>query len=274
MASVSDLLMGVDPESRLSAERLLAHRLGKSRSWLFAHNDHELELADIEVFEQGLKRIDAGEPLAYLLGSWEFFSLNLTVTTDTLVPRPETEQLVEQALQRLPADQALDVVDLGTGSGAIALALASERPVAILTAVDVCSKALAVARENALKLSISNVNFVQGSWWESLAGERFDLVVSNPPYVVPGDSRLTAKGEPELALFGGEDGLQAYRSIVEGLPQHLRAGGTLLLEHGLDQRAPLMELLSDHFDRVLGLEDFAGLPRILIGEGFSRALSP
>ncbi|MFK7956478.1 MAG: peptide chain release factor N(5)-glutamine methyltransferase [Lysobacterales bacterium] len=271
MASIADLLTGVEPESRLSAERLLAHRLGRSRSWLFAHSDYVLERSDISDINRGLTRIRAGEPLAYLLGSWEFFSLNLKVTPDTLVPRPETEQLVEQALHLMDVDQALDVLDLGTGSGAIALALAAERPAARLMAVDVCPKALTVARYNAQTLSIANVEFVQGSWWQPLSGKAFDWVVSNPPYVVPGDIRLTARGEPDLALFGGDDGLQAYRAIAQGLPQHLKDGGGVVLEHGLDQRQALMKLFDGQFDRLTGIDDFAGHPRVLVGEGFSRA---
>lgn len=275
MTRVSDLLRAAaarlaaaDPDgaSRLDAEVLLAHSLCRTRAWLYANADAEPPPATLATFERLIARRAAGEPVGYLTGQREFWSLNLAVTTDTLIPRPETEHLVETALGLdLPGDAS--VLDLGTGSGAIALALASERPGWGLLAVDTSSAALAVAQANADRLRLTNVAFGRSDWFAGLpAGSRFSLIVSNPPYVADGDAHL-ARGdlrfEPRSALVSGADGLDAIRHIVAGAPGHLRAGGWLWLEHGAGQADAVGELLHRHgFVDVSCRTDLAGLARI------------
>lgn len=235
------------------AALLLAHALGKSRSWLFAHAGDALGESDVARFDGLLARRAAGEPVAYLTGSRGFWTLDLAVTPATLVPRPETELLVELALARLPVDAPVRVADLGTGSGAIALALARERPQAVVWATDASREALEVARANADRNGIGNVIFRQGSWLQPLGEEPFDLIASNPPYIADGDPHL-ARGdlrfEPPMALSSGADGLDAIRTIVGGASAHLRTGGWLLLEHGFDQGEAVRQLL-----RVAGWVD-------------------
>jgi release factor glutamine methyltransferase len=234
------------PDARHEAEHLLLHVLGRDRAWLFAHGDDALPAESAAAFEDLLARRMVGEPLAYLLGQRGFWTLDLQVSPATLIPRPETERLVELALARLPPDHALRVADLGTGSGAIALAIASERPLAQLVATDISAEALGVAGANAQANGIANVAFRHGSWLAPLAGERFDLIASNPPYIAEDDPHL-AQGdlrfEPPSALSSGTDGLDAVRAIVLAAPDHLVPGGWLLLEHGWDQGAPVRALL-------------------------------
>ena len=234
----------IDPAD---AALLLAHALGKSRSWLFAHADDALGEAEAERFDVLLARRAAGEPVAYLTGWRGFWTLELAVTPATLVPRPETELLVDLALARLPVDAPVRVADLGTGSGAIALAIASERPRAQVLATDASSAALDVARGNAARNGIGNVAFRLGSWLQPLGEDTFDLIASNPPYIAEGDPHL-ARGdlrfEPAMALSCGADGLDAIRVIVRDAPACLRPGGWLLLEHGWEQGDAVRALLA------------------------------
>ena len=234
----------IDPAD---AALLLAHALGKSRSWLFAHADDALGEAEAARFDVLLARRAAGEPVAYLTGWRGFWTLELAVTPATLVPRPETELLVDLALARLPVDAPVRVADLGTGSGAIALAIASERPRAQVLATDASSAALDVARGNAARNGIGNVAFRLGSWLQPLGEDTFDLITSNPPYIAEGDPHL-AQGdlrfEPAMALSCGADGLDAIRVIVRDAPACLRPGGWLLLEHGWEQGDAVRALLA------------------------------
>jgi release factor glutamine methyltransferase len=233
----------IDPAE---AEILLAHVLGRSRSWLFAHDDYRLDGELARRFRDMLERRIEGEPVAYLIGHRGFWRFDLHVTPATLIPRPETERLVELALQRLPQERELSVADLGTGSGAIALALASERPRAMVIAVDVSAAALEIARGNARTLGLANVEFREGDWWAPLAGQRFDLIASNPPYIEERDEHLRQgdlRYEPLSALASGADGLDAIRAIAGGAPAHLRPGGWLLIEHGWEQGAAVRALL-------------------------------
>lgn len=234
----------IDPAD---AALLLAHALGKSRSWLFAHADDALGEAEAARFDVLLARRAAGEPVAYLTGWRGFWTLELAVTPATLVPRPETELLVDLALARLPVDAPVRVADLGTGSGAIALAIASERPRAQVLATDASSEALDVARGNAARNGIGNVAFRLGSWLQPLGEDTFDLIASNPPYIAEGDPHL-ARGdlrfEPAMALSCGADGLDAIRVIVRDAPACLRGGGWLLLEHGWEQGDAVRALLA------------------------------
>jgi release factor glutamine methyltransferase len=220
------------------AAQLLAHVLDRSRGWLYAHGDALVPAQEAARFRQLVERRAAGEPIAYLVGARGFWRFDLAVTPDTLIPRPETELLVELALARIALDAPARVADLGTGSGAIALAIASERPRARMVAVDVSGEALEVARGNAAMLGIDNVEFRRGDWLAPLDGERFDLIASNPPYIAEGDVHL-ARGdlrfEPHGALASGTDGLDAIRIIAATAPKHLRDGGWLLVEHGWEQ---------------------------------------
>ena len=229
---------------RLDAQLIVCSVLGVSRSWVLAHDRDPLPTEHLPRLLDWLRRRAAGEPFAYLQGEKEFFGLTLRVTPDTLIPRPDTETLVQWALELLPETEPCHVADLGTGSGAIALALASQRPQAEVTAVDCSAGALAVALGNAERHDLRNVRGLQGSWFEPLAGQRFDLIVSNPPYIAEGDHHLAALlHEPITALTAGPDGLADLRHIVAHAPAHLRPGGWLLLEHGHDQASQVQQLL-------------------------------
>ncbi|MBS0193164.1 MAG: peptide chain release factor N(5)-glutamine methyltransferase [Proteobacteria bacterium] len=239
--------LGVD--GRTEAELLLTHALARPRAWLFAHADDPVADGDAEAFERLVQRRERGEPIAQILGHAGFWSLDLRITPDVLIPRPETELLVERALALLPIDRALRVADLGTGSGAIALAIASERPLAKVAAVDASAAALEVAQANVQALNLSaRVRCVQGDWFAPLADERFDLIASNPPYVAQDDPHLREgdlRFEPMLALASGNDGLDAIRRIVRAATAHLHAGGWLLLEHGWQQGSAVRAILAE-----------------------------
>ncbi len=249
------------------ARVLLAHALDRPSVWLFAHGDESIDTAAQSRFETLLARRIAGEPVAYLTGHRGFWTFDLMVSPQTLIPRPETELLVELALERAPPDTALRLVDLGTGSGAIALALAHERPQAQVIAVDVSDGALAVAGANADALRLNNVEFRRGDWLQPLAGERFDLIASNPPYIAVGDAHLHAlRYEPEPALSSGRYGLDAIRTIVRDAPAHLRPGGWLLLEHGWEQGDAVRGLLQGAgFDDVQTHRDLESRERVTSG---------
>lgn len=229
------------------AELLLMHVLGCNHAWLYAHGRDALPAPAADRFDRLVARREAGEPVAYLTGRRGFWSLELRVDPRTLIPRAETERLVELALERLPEDQSGRVADLGTGSGAIALAIASERPRLQVVATDTSAGALAVARGNADGIGLANVEFRRGDWLAPLAGERFGMIVSNPPYIAAGDPHLgqgDLRHEPEQALASGVDGLDDIRTITVGALPHLEPGGWLLLEHGHDQGAAVRQLLS------------------------------
>ena len=254
----------------LDAELLLAHAVGKDRSHLRAHPEAVLSPVQAAEFERLLAARVRGEPIAYLTGTREFWSLELKVTPATLIPRPETELLVEQTLALIPPDGATDVHDLGTGSGAIALAIAKERPRCRVTAVDVSSDALAVAQDNAQRLHISNVEFLRGDWFAPIAARRFQIIVSNPPYVGASDPHLQEgdlRFEPAPALSSGEDGLRDIRRIVGEASDHLLAGGHLLLEHGYGQGAAVRSLLqAAGFTYARSVRDFGGNERVSAGD--------
>ncbi len=249
------------------ARVLLAHALERTPVWLFAHGDAIVDQDALDRFETLLQRRALGEPVAYLTGRRGFWSFDLMVSAETLIPRPETERLVELALERVGGQRGLRIADLGTGSGAIALALAYERPLAQVVAVDVSEGALAVARANADGLQLRNVEFRHGDWLQPLAGERFDLIASNPPYIADGDPHLHAlRYEPEPALSSGRDGLDAIRIIVRDAPAHLRNGGWLLLEHGWDQGDAVRALLQGAgFDSVQTYRDLEDRDRVSSG---------
>ncbi|WBY00847.1 peptide chain release factor N(5)-glutamine methyltransferase [Ramlibacter tataouinensis] len=250
--------------SRLDGHLLMLHALrrpGSDRAWLLAHDDHELTAQQAELFEGLCRRRAAGEPVAYLTGCKEFFGLPLAVDPRVLVPRPETETLVEWALETLGGTDRPRLIDLGTGSGAIALALASRRPDARVEAVDASAGALEVARANAQRLRLE-VGFRQGHWLQGCTGP-YDLIASNPPYVREGDEHLAALvHEPLAALAAGPDGLDDLRQIVATAPARLAPGGWLLLEHGWDQAEAVRALLQDAgFVAVGTRQDLAGIGR-------------
>lgn len=234
-------------EARLEAELLLAHALDRPRSWFYAHAGDLLEPRDAREFEALLRRRDHGEPVAQITGHRGFWSLELAVTADTLIPRPETELLVELALERLPRAEPRRVIDLGTGTGAIALAIASERPLADITAVDASAAALQVARDNASEAGLP-LRLLASDWFSAVAGECFDLIASNPPYIAEDDPHLRQgdlRFEPRSALASGPDGLDAIRRIVRDAPAFLAPGGWLLVEHGYDQGPAVRALMHD-----------------------------
>lgn len=224
--------------ARLDAELLLAYALGRDRAWLFAHAKDALDADAAARFDALAARRASGEPVAHLVGRRGFWTLDLEVDAATLIPRPETELLVELALARLPDDRPLKLADLGAGTGAIALALASERPRAEVVAVEASVAAAQVARRNIARFGAGRVELREGHWFGPLRGERFDLVASNPPYIAADDPHLgegDVRFEPRSALVAGDDGLDDIREIAREAPAHLVPGGWLLVEHGHDQ---------------------------------------
>lgn len=249
---------------RVDARVLLREVLGQSDAWLIAHGDEALSDAQSRQYAALVARRTAGEPVAYITGRREFHGRDFAVTPATLIPRPETEMLVELALQRAP--QRGRVLDLGAGSGCIGVTLAAERPDLQVTLVDVSPEALDVARRNAQRWAPANTVLLQGDWFSALGGQHYDLIVSNPPYVADGDAHL-AQGdlrfEPRAALASGADGLDAIRRIVAGAPAHLAPGGWLLIEHGYDQHAACTALLQRAGLRdVFSARDLAGILRV------------
>jgi len=260
-------LDGHSDTPRLDAELLLGKILGLSRPGLIARSDEPVASDRERAYADLMERRVRGTPVAYLTGSREFWSLALRVTPDVLVPRPETELLVDLALQRLPLDQARSVLDLGTGSGAIALAIASERPASRVTGVDISPPALQIAIQNSRDLKLSRIDWRLGSWFEPVGEERFDMIVANPPYVAAADPALeTLAAEPAIALCVGPTGLEALSSIAADAAAHLHENGWLIMEHGSDQAPDVARLLERHgFTSIRSHFDFSGKPRVTLG---------
>jgi release factor glutamine methyltransferase len=252
----------------VDAQVLLAHVVERDRSWLAAHRDDELSRAEADTFFALAKRRREGEPVAYLTGVREFWGLPLRVTNAVLVPRPETETLVELALEWIPADEDARVLDLATGSGAVALAIAHDRPRTQVVATDVSPAALALARDNASRLGLRNASFVESDWWSAVEG-RFDVIVSNPPYVARSDPHLSegdVRFEPIGALVPSGDALSALRTIVTGASEHLAPDGALAVEHGYDQSESVQVLFRDAgFAHIVVRRDLAGIKRVVGG---------
>jgi release factor glutamine methyltransferase len=266
----SQLLGKTSPSPQLDSEVLLAHACGRDRTWLRAWPEHILNDTVRTQFAEFIARRASGEPIAYITGKREFWSLELQVTPATLIPRPETELLVEQALARIPRNAKWQIADLGTGSGAIALAIAHERPRCYLIATDISQDALDVAQGNAQRLGIHNIEFRLGDWCSALGAETVELIVSNPPYIAAGDAHLQQGGlpfEPETALTPGSNGLESLRIIAQHAYHNLRPDAWLLLEHGYDQRDAVANLLERvEYREVTGYNDFGGQARITAGQ--------
>lgn len=299
------VLMGTSDSPDLDAELLLSNAIGQSRAWLLAYQDDEVAADDIASYQALLARRQQGEPMAYIFGEREFWSLSLNVNDSVLIPRPDTEILVEQALaycqQQLcngvdistdigtdistnisidtqtqsTSIESFDIVDLGTGSGAIAIALATElknpkfNTQIQVSAVDQSATALTTATTNAARHNCEHIEFLHGSWFSPLAEQRFNLIVSNPPYIAENDHHLSqgdVRFEPRDALASGIDGLQDIHHLISTAPEHLHSGGCLMLEHGFQQSLAVQKLFKQYgFNSVATINDYAGHPRVTIG---------
>lgn len=257
-------------EAKFEAQLLLQNVLNVNRAWLLAHESDALQDKIKADFESLLARRLLGEPIAYILGQREFFGLNLIVTPDTLIPRPDTETLVETALDKIPTDTPFTVLDLGTGTGAVALAIAEHRPEAQVTAIDASSGALDIAKRNANQLDLTQIDFRLSNWFSALEGERFNLIVSNPPYIEQHDIHLTQgdlRFEPMSALASGTDGLDDIRQIVDNCLLHLHPQGWLMLEHGYNQAHLVTDLMAQSgLIDITTIKDLGANDRVTIGK--------
>lgn len=273
MTIIASLLRNAElpdsPTARLDIELLLAAALGKPRSFLHTWPERIVSSEAAQAFDRYLQRRRAGEPVAYILGQQGFWNIDLEVATHTLIPRPETEMLVETALELLPGTIPHRLLDLGTGTGAIALSLAKDRPQWQVTAVDRVEEAVSLAERNRQRLHLDNAQVLRSHWFSAVEGQRFDLILSNPPYIASDDPHLVegdVRFEPSSALVSGADGLDDLRLIVSQAPGHLEPGGWLLLEHGYDQGVAVRELLSGHgFEQIQTRRDLGDHERITFG---------
>ena len=255
---------------RIDARLLLQHVLNAGHAFLLTYPDRILTAQQLEAFLHLVQRRIDGVPVAYLTGERDFYDLTFKVSEAVLIPRPETELLIELALQLIPSGRSCRILDLGTGSGAIAITLAKHRPQCEVTAVDLSPAAIAVAQWNARNLQMHNLNFVTGSWFDELSVEKFDLIVSNPPYVADTDPHLQQgdlRFEPPMALSAGDNGLSCIHHIIDEAPDHLVSSGWLLLEHGYDQAAACRQLLQEKdFSNICSHPDLAGIMRVSGGQ--------
>ena len=263
---IKTLLAGIETNFRLDAEVLLAHVIKKSRTFLFTHPEYELSMADNLTFELLWQRRSSGEPLAYILGEKEFWGLTFRVTPHTLIPRPETEILVEYILNHFPADKTLQLADLGTGSGAIACALAHERPNWQITASDIDNDTLMIAQENAQRLQLANIDFLQSDLFTEFKQQQFDVIVSNPPYIAEGDPHLIdLTFEPMSALVAKDQGYAILQTLCLQAHTFLKPNGLLVLEHGFEQAQVLQEFAAKTPLKWLEtINDFSDLPRVTV----------
>jgi len=266
LKAATQILSTCQPTARIDAEAMLCYVLNKSRTFLHTWPEQQLSPRKQRLFKRLVSRRAEGEPVAYLIGQREFWSLQLTVTPDTLIPRPETELLVEKSLELIPENSQLNIADLGTGSGAIALAIASERPDCKVTAIDNSLAALNVATENAAQLKIDNINFLHNDWLQNNEQSPFDIIISNPPYVRNDDPHLNQGDlpfEPLTALASGVDGMTDIKKIAQQAWLHLKGKGWLLLEHGFDQQATVSEILRQQgYQNIEGFRDLSGNDRV------------
>jgi release factor glutamine methyltransferase len=269
LKDASKALAETSDSARLDAEVLLRHVLNCSATHLIAWPEKLLDEKQIQTFRLLIEQRQAGTPIAYLTGHKEFWSLDFKVTAATLIPRPDTEILVEFVLNQFSDRKKLNLVDLGTGSGAIAIAIASEKPGWEITATDISDEALAVARENARTHQITNIKFVESNWFKQLSGQLFDLIISNPPYIAAQDEHLSqgdVRFEPASALISGETGMDDIQHITSQSIEYLNPGGWLAFEHGYNQKQQVSDCLNHHhFQNITPLKDLSGKPRVTAG---------
>ncbi|CEN56653.1 peptide chain release factor N(5)-glutamine methyltransferase [Candidatus Methylopumilus turicensis] len=267
--SIQNTLELEPTEASFEANLLCQQVLNVNRAWLIGHETDALEANQQAGFEALVQRRLNGEPIAYILGSREFYGLPLKTTPATLIPRPDTETLVEAALAKIPQNVSLNILDLGTGTGAVALAIASQLPQTKVIAVDASLEALKVAIENAQSLNLSNVHLIESNWFSALVSEKFDVIVSNPPYIAQDDEHLKLgdlRFEPLSALASGVDGLDDIRKIIQDAPEYLNPNGWLMLEHGYDQADAVAALLKARgFSQIDHARDIAGTQRVTFG---------
>ena len=265
----AEILAESSDSARLDAEILLCQVLGCNTSHLFAWPEKSLNPNQTQAFNQLIEQRLTGVPVAYLIGSKEFWSMNLKVTPDTLIPRPDTETLVEFVLNKFSDQTKLKILDFGTGSGAIAVAIASERPGWAITATDISAEALVIAKENAVSHQIKNIHFIQSNWFEQFKSQRFDLIISNPPYIAKDDEHLSqgdVRFEPASALISGETGMNDIETITKQAEQHLKPNGWLIFEHGYNQKRAVCECFNrNHFQKITQINDLSGQPRLSAG---------
>ena len=275
MTTITELLQQAEQSinssesARLDAEILFCDVMQLQRSRIYSHPEQLVPEDKSVLFQSLIEQRQLGHPIAHLTGKKEFWSLELTVNRDTLIPRPETELLVETALQIIPQDAAFSILDLGTGSGAIAIAIASERPNCRIVATDINSNALAIARKNAETHQMDNIQFYPSNWYQNIPSQSFDMIVSNPPYIRQDDEHLSqgdVRFDPELALVAGTDGMQAINMILESAKHYLASDACLLIEHGYDQKPLVQEAFLKHdFKRIKTFQDLSGQDRITLG---------
>ncbi len=275
MTTVTELLhkaeqsINCSDSARLDAEILFCDVMQFDRSRIYSHPEQIVPEDKSALFQSLLEQRQLGHPIAHLTGKKEFWSLELAINEDTLIPRPETELLVETALQIIPEDAVFNIMDLGTGSGAIAIAIASERPDCKIVATDINTNALAIAAKNAETHQIENIQFFISDWYQNIPLQAFDLIVSNPPYIKQEDEHLSqgdVRFEPELALVSGADGMQAINIVLENAKRYLASDAYLLIEHGYDQKPLVQEAFLKHdFKRIKTFQDLSGQDRITLG---------
>lgn len=269
LLEATGLLQSSTDTALLDAEILLAQTLGNNRAYLRTWPERELTAAQTEIFKQLVNQRQQGQPIAYLIGTREFWSRGFLVTADVLIPRPETELLVELSLNLIPNGQACKILDLGTGSGIIAITLAAECPNAAITACDLSPAALAVAQTNAKAHQLTNLQFIESHWFSHITDKSYDLIVSNPPYLAKNDPHLQEgdlRFEPVNALVAADDGLADINTIVKTANNHLRTGGYLLVEHGYNQASQVQDIFAAHnYQQVKTHYDLAGQARVTMG---------
>jgi len=260
--------LAVYDSARLDCEILLSSAMNKQREFMYSHPEKLLNPSELVNFNSLIMKRLTGHPVAYLTGRKEFWSLEINVNSSTLIPRPETELLVETALKNTKTKGSQHILDLGTGSGAIAIALSTENPLNTITATDICNNALQTATHNALKYNLKNISFLQSNWFNEIGQQKFDLILCNPPYIQSYDPRLTNSTllyEPRIALDGGESGLDAFHQIIPTALKHLNSNGKLLLEHGYTQGESLKNLLNVFgYTNVQTFLDFSGYERVTV----------
>lgn len=266
---LSTLLESVSDTARLDVELLLAHALKKDRAWLYTWPKKEIDQETLKFFETLFERRQDGEPIAYIIGEKAFWSLDLLVNNTTLIPRPETELLVELALEKLPQGK-VNVLDLGCGTGAIALAIAKERPEALVFGVDLVPEAVVLAKENAKRNNLDNVKFLQSNWFSNIPKEKYDLIVSNPPYIDASDSHLNqgdVRFEPHSALISPDEGYADLKTIIQQAQMYLKEGAWLLVEHGWHQAERVRTIFSENrYNNTATAKDLAGNERVSFGK--------